>query len=968
MTEVGTFLGSTCVGAEADNPRISPLATPPTPSFNLTRRHTKLLESRQIPIAVIMMASASSETEVYTTPPTSPSQLEARKLPGHLLGQSSFLDLNFDENQFSLPNKARGICCLAKNVWYSNRYWPEIWNAVWKKLLATMPWTVELRLAGARQVGKQEVTMRSTVWIRSTDEAIWSNTVWKKLQKEVRRLGLDSVHYATIFAEGGLRLANDTTSVPLERLPLSGGVQFSDRVTLYTHVALWSTDGSYGCGQVCLAIIIAGDKIVYQQTARIGGVLSVNSVYMAGVTSGHSMLLYFLQNSEQLSFIWQDYSNVPTGSGIPAVTFKSLHLPEALQVLELDSDSDHDDKDSVSECELVENNHSDPGIIDDLGYLDLELVKTWVPLRPSDTINFISQAEINLSSVPPLGKLKNPSTCPIPADFALLTVTEPDFNLTPDNNVYYSDEPKHVSGICTDTWLSSSEHDILVLLGNGRKPSPGFLLPAKIPFYIGNTIVWTRKIRLTAPLGRGTSGSWVVSHHSGLLCGSIVAVFEHEPYALMVTAQALFSDIIQYSQNIVLVTLGAYEPVSVSEQHPFVLNDLHRKVGMSSIDKKKILHLAEAIQTAREAAASELDEDADPAGRFYNIGVNVVTRYERTAEKYAATTMGSTRGVIGKESPSALVSMVKQALTYSKQGRWKEAERLELQVVETCKTILGEDHPETLRGMTNLAMTYSSQGRLDKAEAMYNRALQGYEKALGSGHISTLSTVNNLGLLYADQGRLDKAEAMYERALQGYEKAVGPEHTSILDTVNNLGVLYKNQGRLDKAEAMYERALQGYEKALGSGHTSTLSTVNNLGLLYADQGRLDKAEAMYNRALQGYEKSLGPEQTPTLDVVTNLGNLYKSRGRLDKAEAMYNRALQGYEEALGAITFKTYVPALITFANVGLLHQERSEPGLARQYYLRAQVGLRTVFGDDSNWVKTVSERLKEVSGKHISP
>ncbi|PNP50597.1 hypothetical protein FNYG_15946 [Fusarium nygamai] len=472
------------------------------------------------------MASISSETEVYTTPPTSPSQLEACKSPGHLLGKSSFLNLNFDEDSFSLPNKARGICCSAKNVWYSNCHWPEqtqykhlfdkaagtweklapefsrIWNAVWKSSLATTPWAVELRLAGARQVGEQEVIMRSTVWIRSTDEAIRSNSVWKKLQKEVRRLGLDSVQYAPIFAEGGLRSANDTTSVPLERLPLSGGVQFSGRATLYTHLALWSTDGSYGCGQVCLATIIAGDKIVYQQTARIGGVLSVNSVYMAGVTSGHTMLLYFLQNSEQLSLIWQDDPNIPTGNSIPVATSESLHLSEDLHGLELDSDSDHGDEDSGNECELVENNDSDSGIIDGLGHLDLEQVKIWIPLRLSDTINFISQAEIDLSSVPSFGKLTNPSTCPIPADFALLSVAEPEFSLTLDHNVYHSDEPKHVSGICTDTWLSASEHEILVLLGNGRKPSPGFLLPTKIPFCIGNTTFWTRKIRLAAPLGK----------------------------------------------------------------------------------------------------------------------------------------------------------------------------------------------------------------------------------------------------------------------------------------------------------------------------------------------------------------------------------------------------------------------------------------------------------------------------------
>jgi tetratricopeptide (TPR) repeat protein len=143
--------------------------------------------------------------------------------------------------------------------------------------------------------------------------------------------------------------------------------------------------------------------------------------------------------------------------------------------------------------------------------------------------------------------------------------------------------------------------------------------------------------------------------------------------------------------------------------------------------------------------------------------------------------------------------------------------------------------------------------------------------------------------------------------------------------------------------------------------TSKLNTANNLGVLYADQGRLDKAEAMYERALQDYEKAWGPDHTSTLNTVNNLGNLYADLGRLEEAEAMYKRALQGKEKALEPTIFKTYVPALNTLECFGILYQERNKPGLAQQYYLRAQDGFRAVFGDDSNRVRTICKRLKEV-------
>ncbi|KAF5658010.1 tetratricopeptide repeat domain-containing protein [Fusarium heterosporum] len=132
------------------------------------------------------------------------------------------------------------------------------------------------------------------------------------------------------------------------------------------------------------------------------------------------------------------------------------------------------------------------------------------------------------------------------------------------------------------------------------------------------------------------------------------------------------------------------------------------------------------------------------------------------------------------------------------------------------------------------------------------------------------------------------------------------------------------------------------------------------GNLHFDQGRLDKAEVMYERALQGNEKALGPEHTSTLSTVNNLGLLYFDQGRLDKAEGMYERALQGYEKTLDSIVLKTYVPALNTLECFGILYQERN-PQLAQQYYLRAQDGLRAVFGDNSNRVRMICKRLKDV-------
>ena len=47
--------------------------------------------------------------------------------------------------------------------------------------------------------------------------------------------------------------------------------------------------------------------------------------------------------------------------------------------------------------------------------------------------------------------------------------------------------------------------------------------------------------------------------------------------------------------------------------------------------------------------------------------------------------------------------MANLASTYRNQGRWKEAEELDVQVIETRKRVLGQAHPDTLTSMNNLA-------------------------------------------------------------------------------------------------------------------------------------------------------------------------------------------------------------------------------------------------------------------------
>ena len=93
-----------------------------------------------------------------------------------------------------------------------------------------------------------------------------------------------------------------------------------------------------------------------------------------------------------------------------------------------------------------------------------------------------------------------------------------------------------------------------------------------------------------------------------------------------------------------------------------------------------------------------------------------------------------------EEHSDTLTSMANLASTYSNQGRWKEAEELEVGVLETTKRVLGEEHPSTLTSMANLAFTWKAQSQDAKAVNLIQECIRLRSRVLGVDHPNTLSS------------------------------------------------------------------------------------------------------------------------------------------------------------------------------------------------------------------------------------
>ena len=226
--------------------------------------------------------------------------------------------------------------------------------------------------------------------------------------------------------------------------------------------------------------------------------------------------------------------------------------------------------------------------------------------------------------------------------------------------------------------------------------------------------------------------------------------------------------------------------------------------------------------------------------------------------------------ILGVEHLDTITSMANLATIYGNQGRWKETETLELEVMEKLKRVLGEEHPDTLTSIANLASTYWNQGRWVEAESLWLQVMETNSRVLGSEHPSTLTSMNNLALTYWNQSRWVEGEKLLIQVMETNSRVLGSEHPSTLTSMKNLALTYGRQGRWAEAESLEVQVMEMRKKVLGLEHPDTLASMNNLAFTWKNQGRLDDALGLMCQSVQLRQKVLGPDHPHTQSSLSTL--------------------------------------------------------------------------------------------------
>jgi hypothetical protein len=144
------------------------------------------------------------------------------------------------------------------------------------------------------------------------------------------------------------------------------------------------------------------------------------------------------------------------------------------------------------------------------------------------------------------------------------------------------------------------------------------------------------------------------------------------------------------------------------------------------------------------------------------------------------------KAIVFSGSVHTLTSMANLASTYRNQGRWNEAEKLDIKVVETSKTVLGAEHPDTLTSMASLASTYRNQGRWNEAEKLDVKVMETRKTVLGAEHPDTLTGMANLAYTWSFQGRRTDALALIQECCDLRNRVLGPNHPDAQNSYSNL--------------------------------------------------------------------------------------------------------------------------------------------------------------------------------------
>ncbi len=271
----------------------------------------------------------------------------------------------------------------------------------------------------------------------------------------------------------------------------------------------------------------------------------------------------------------------------------------------------------------------------------------------------------------------------------------------------------------------------------------------------------------------------------------------------------------------------------------------------------------------------------------------------KLAEKLQLEALNIRSKIFNKNHHDYAASVHNLALLYHHMGQYKKAEPLFIENLAIVANTVGKMHADYAISLTNLATLYTDMGRYKESESLNIKANKIRAKIFGEEHPIYAKSLNSLAVLYKHMGKLEKSKTLQLKALKIRAKSLGKTHPNYATSLTNLASLYKEMGQFHRAEPLYLESLKIDAKTMSTNHPDYAKSLNNLALLYVKMGSFQQAKELYIKSLKIVEQASNKHHPFYASLLNNLASLYQLMGQLNKSEALFKEALNLRKQVIG---------------------------------------------------------------------
>ena len=201
-------------------------------------------------------------------------------------------------------------------------------------------------------------------------------------------------------------------------------------------------------------------------------------------------------------------------------------------------------------------------------------------------------------------------------------------------------------------------------------------------------------------------------------------------------------------------------------------------------------------------------------------------------------------------------------------------------------------HAEYLISLSDLTQSLWLGGVRTGSRKAGERAVHGLSLCLGSGNLITLEATFNLARTYRHIGLLEQAHRMLVSVYRQRKILLGPEHPDTLMASNELGMSYNSRKtNLALAEKLVRQALTMRKHILGAEHAYTLWSVNDLAKVLSTRNRHEAAARLLEEAVPAVSRTLGDQHVGMHMTKGNLAKIYAAMERWEDALVLIKEVL-----------------------------------------------------------------------------